>query len=183
MPSCLKETVKATLDFPKPGVCYWDTTPLFESPALLKEVLETFAEHIKQTGANCLAAIEAKGFPLGGALAASLGLPLIFIRKPGLTPGAVHEVQFVKEYGTAAYQLKKDLRLSQKRAYLLYDIFAGPGATLAAKELLEKSNFSVIGAGYLLELEYLNGREALGSLPILSLTKISRSKQHEYQIN
>ena len=172
MTVALKSLIRPSLDFPKPGYVYWDTSPLFSSSTEFRNALKQIAAHIEWCNATCIAAVESKGFTLGGALASMLGIPLVLIRKPGLSPGEVHEVQFRKEYGEGTYQLKKNDIKKFDRVYLTYDILAEAGATLAAKKLIEASSAAMVGAGYVVELEYLGARAELGSLPVLSLLQI-----------
>lgn len=169
----LNSCLRAAHDFPKPGVKYWDTTPLLCSPPLFRRAVAAFRAHLADLEATCIAAIEAKGFPIGAAVAYAAELPLILLRKPGLTPGRTRERSFVKEYGTGAYQLKADALRGGERIYLLYDILAGPGATQAAAGLIGDAVAILVGAGYVVELEYLQGRQALSPLALCSLVRIA----------
>ena len=162
-------------DFPKPGVVYWDTTPLLSDPAGFRSAVQAFSAHANSNGAQCIAAIEAKGLPLGGAVAFETGLPLVVIRKPGLTPGPCQRIEFDKEYGHGAYEFREAPQCRGRSVYVLYDILAGPGATKAAIDLLEGAGGSVVGAGYVVELAYLDARRSLPAIPILALNCIDVS--------
>lgn len=176
----IAQTILATPDFPKKGVLYWDSTPLYQHPRLLREVVAAMTQHVKIVGADSLVAIEAKGFLLGGALSYATALPLVTIRKAGLTPGEVEQSKFIKEYGDGVYQLRANA-LAGHRSYLLYDILASAGATRAALDLIAKCKGTAVGAGYIVELEYLSARSELSPLPIFSLLKISERRRDGYQ--
>lgn len=109
---------------------------------------------------------------MGSALAYDARLPLVLIRKPELMPGKVESRQFVKEYGTGEYQLRCEQLNSADRVLILYDIMAGAGASRAAVDLVRASGAHVVGLAYIIELEYLCGRELLPELELFSLVKI-----------
>ncbi len=160
-------------DFPKPGVTYWDFTGLLANPADLKAAIEEIKTHFGVEQIQKIAAVEAKGFTVGAALAYDLGVPLVLIRKPELTPGEVDSEKFQKEYGFGEYQLKRDGISTGERVLIVYDIMAGPGATQAAVNLVTRAGGTVLGIAFILELEYLKGREQLDpTLNIFSLVKI-----------
>lgn len=167
-----KPYVKGTENFPKPGIVYWDFTPLLADPEMRAKAIEAFCEHFKDSGYTHIAAIEAKGFILGSLLAHEMHLPLVLVRKPGLTPGQVVSESFVKEYGTSTYEMAKDRIAPKSKVLLVYDILAGPGASLAAVNLIQESGAKVLGCAYVIELTYLSGREQLPGLDVFSLVKI-----------
>lgn len=161
------------MDFPKPGVCYWDFTGLLADPAQLREAIEKIKTHFGKENIEKVAAVEAKGFTVGAALAYDLGVPLVLIRKPELTPGEVESEKFEKEYGFGEYQLKREGIKNGEQILIVYDIMAGPGASQAAINLVTRSGGKVLGIAFILELEYLKGREQLDvNLNIFSLVKI-----------
>ena len=155
--------------FPKQHVVYHDFTPMLADPTALAAACDRIAQGFADLPVTHLAAIESKGFALGGALAIRLGLPLVLVRKPGLTPGPVLRQDFVKEYGQASYEIGSGRIGSGDTALIIYDILAGPGATSAAISLIEGSGAAVAGAAFVCELAALGGREALGGYRVLSL--------------
>ena len=173
-----RDYVESSPNFPKEGVLFWDFTPLLKDPRAFKAAITDIARHYagKSAGITKIAAIEAKGFVLGGALAFELGKPLVLIRKPGLTPGSVAKKTFVKEYGTAEYEMSLKSVSKGDHVLLVYDILAAPGATEAAIALVEGAGASVVGCVYVIELEYLKGREALGNIDLFSLVKIHEKR-------
>lgn len=167
--------IRSYPNFPKPGITYWDFTGLLADPAAFRNAVSTFVEFMKGKSITKIAAIEAKGFTVASAIAYETHTPLVLIRKPGLIPGEVYSQQFVKEYGTGEYQVKKTAFAPSDRVLIFYDIMAGEGATKAAAALIERSGATVAGCAYVIELAYLHGREQLKQYDICSLITISDS--------
>lgn len=163
-------------DFPKKGIVFWDFTPLLSNPNIFKEAIKDISAHYKKKNITKIAAIEAKGFTLGTALAYELNKPLILIRKPGLIPGKVSSEKFIKEYGEGQYEIKDNSFSKKDNVLLVYDIMAGSGATKAAINLIEKQGAKVAGCTYVIELEYLQGRADLSQYDLYPLVKISKKK-------
>ena len=109
-------------------------------------------------------------------MAYELNVPLVLIRKPNLIPGEFYSETFIKEYGTAEYQIKNDAIDKDENVVIVYDIMAGSGASQAGINLVEKSGGQVNGLVYITELEYLGGRENLEKYDIFSLVKVKEKK-------
>ncbi|MFH1638356.1 MAG: adenine phosphoribosyltransferase [Candidatus Woesearchaeota archaeon] len=166
-----KQFIEAHRDFPKKGVVFRDFTPLIKNPEAFRDAINDIKKHFNGKDINKIAAIESKGFIIGSALAYEMGLPLVLIRKPSLTPGEVISEKFIKEYGEGEYQVKNGTFTSQDNVLIVYDIMAGPGATRAVIHLVEKQKAKVVGCAYVIELEYLHGREQLKGYDLFSLVK------------
>lgn len=165
-------------NFPKPGVMYFDFTPLLREPAALNKAVTEIESHYSAQPITKIAAVEAKGFTIGAALAFKTQRPLILIRKPELMPGEVDRETFDKEYGTGEYQLKKSDVKPGDCVLIIYDIMAGPGAARAAINLIERAGGTVVGAAFVIELAYLKGREELPGYDLFSLVKIIDDPRH-----
>lgn len=161
-------------DFPKPGVVYWDFTYLLKEPSIRSAAISAFIDHFQQRNITKVAAVESKGFTIGALIAERLHLPLILIRKPSLIPGNTHTASFVKEYGMGSYEIKADACTAADSVLIIYDIMAGAGATQAAATLIGKTGATVAGCGFIVELEYLHGREQLKDVDIFSLVKVAQ---------
>lgn len=171
-----KEFVKSYKDFPKEGVLFWDFTYLLKDVKARKEAIQEIKEFLKEKKVDKIAAIESKGFTIGSILAYELNVPLVLIRKPNLIPGKYYSESFIKEYGTAEYQIKEDAIEKNENIVIVYDIMAGSGASKAGINLVEKCGGKVTGLVYVTELEYLKGREDLKEYDIFSLVKVSEKK-------
>lgn len=177
-----RRLIQSVRDFPKPGVVYFDFTPILADPAAFRQAVGEVKRHFGHKQVTRIAAIEAKGFTLGSALAYEWGKPLILMRKPELTPGVVDSEKFEKEYGFGEYQLKAGQIGAGDSVLIIYDIMAGAGATRAAINLIERTGARVAGCAYVIELEYLGGRENLPDMDLFSLVKISSSHELLHEI-
>ena len=155
---------------------FWDFTPLLENPKVFKEAISDIKKHYQSKKITKIAAIESKGFTIGTALAMDMEKPLCLIRKPNLIPGAIISRKFEKEYGFGEYNIKKDAFKKGDHVLIVYDIFAGPGATKAAIELIEETGATVVGCTFVIELLYLGGHESLAGYDMFSLVKIEEKK-------
>lgn len=164
--------IKSYPDFPKPGVLFWDFVPLLSDPTAFKATVLTIKEQFCHKNITHILAIEAKGFTVGAALAYEMALPLILARKPGLIPEQTTQASFIKEYGEATYELKVNTVSPGDNVLIIYDILACSGATEAAIALVTSQGASVAGCAYVVELEYLAGRQALKEYDLFSLVKI-----------
>lgn len=173
---CYKEYIKSYKNFPKEGVLYWDFTYLLKDVNMRKQAINEMLEFLKDKDIDKIVAIESKGFTIGSILAYELDKPLVLIRKPNLIPGEIYSETFIKEYGTAEYQVKKDAIEKNEKVVIVYDIMAGSGATKATINLVEKCGGKVKGLLYVTELEYLKGRQDLQGYDIFSLYKVSEKK-------
>ena len=171
-----KNYVKSYKDFPKKDVLFWDFTYLLKDINARKKAINEIKTFLKDKKVDKIAAIESKGFTIGSILAYELDLPLVLIRKPNLIPGNFYSETFIKEYGTAEYQIKDDAIEKDENVVIVYDIMAGSGASKAGVNLVKKCGGNISGLVYITELEYLNGREDLNEYDIFSLVKVKEKK-------
>src|SRR5262249_12845385 len=164
-----RRLIHCVRDFPKVGVVYFDFTAILADPCAFRQAVGDLIVHFREKEITKIAAIEAKGFTLGSALAYEWGKPLILIRKPELTPGEVDSEKVEKEYGFGEYQLKAGQLGSDDSVLIVYDIMAGPGATRGAINLVTRTGARVVGCAYVIELEFLGGREKLPIHDLFSL--------------
>ena len=168
-PVDFKNYIESFADFPKKGVVYFDFTPLLADVQAFRAAVGSVSEHFANKDISKIASIEAKGFTIGAAVAYKMEKPLVLIRKPELVPGEVDSEKFEKEYGFAEYQVKKGQFSPADRVLVIYDIMAGAGATTAAMNLIARSGATVVGCAFVIELEYLGGREKLPGCDIFRL--------------
>ncbi len=171
-----RDVVRSYQDFPKDGVLFWDFTYLLKDVEKRKMAIEEMKEFLRERNVDKIVAIESKGFTIGSILAYELDLPLVLIRKPNLIPGDYYREEFIKEYGSAEYQIKTDAIAKDENVVIVYDIMAGSGATKAGINLVNKCGGKVSGLIYVTELLYLHGREDLSDYDIFSLVKVAEKK-------
>jgi adenine phosphoribosyltransferase len=155
-------------DFPSAGIGFKDLTPLFADARGLAAVTDELADIA--SGADLIAGIDARGFLLGGALAARLGTGVLAIRKGGKLPPPVRTEDYQLEYGTASLELPADgIDLTGRSVVLVDDVLATGGTLAAAHRLLERSGAQVRIAAVVIELAGLGGRELVAPLPVHSV--------------
>ena len=168
----IENYVKHYYDFPLTGVVYWDFSYLLKNVEARNFAINQFLEYLKNKDFDKIVAVESKGFTIGSILADILEKELVLIRKPNLIPGEILSERFIKEYGQAEYQIKKDAIKSGEKVIIFYDIMAGSGASKACINLIEKLGGKVKACLYVTELEYLSGKKDLMDVDTFSLVKI-----------
>jgi adenine phosphoribosyltransferase len=154
-------------DFPQPGIIFKDIAPLLRDPAALAETVARMAK--SAPACDAVAALESRGFLFGAPLALALGKPFVLVRKAGKLPGALHVESYALEYGDATIELQRDSFPSGARVLIVDDVLATGGTAAAAARLIERAGGVAAGFVFLLELEFLHGREKLDQTPAVSL--------------
>jgi adenine phosphoribosyltransferase len=160
-------------DFPKPGVIFKDMSQLFDDAAAFRAVVDALADAGRddagRTVVDKVVGMEARGFILAAPVALALGVGFVPVRKPGKLPPATYSVSYSLEYGEATLEMHTDALAPGERVLLVDDVLATGGTVAATASLVEKCGASVHGVAMLIELSFLNGREALGALPLTAL--------------
>jgi adenine phosphoribosyltransferase len=157
-------------DFPKPGILFKDITPLVKDPAALKLAVHQLMEPFLGREITAIAGMEARGFIFGSLVAWEMGLPFIPLRKPGKLPYDVQSVSYDLEYGSAALEAHIDAFEANDKVLLIDDLLATGGTARASCELIEKLGAKVVACAFVVELDFLNGREKLADYQVHSLT-------------
>lgn len=157
----LKSEIRDVPDFPVPGIIFKDITPIMMNPVLSKEVLEELKQSVSNLGITKIAGIESRGFLFGYPLAMELGLPFVLIRKKGKLP--YHKVShaYALEYGQAEIEMHIDAVNENDTVLIHDDLLATGGSASAAGQLVNNCGATVAGFSFLVELEFLGGREKL----------------------
>jgi adenine phosphoribosyltransferase len=163
--------VRTVPDFPEPGVLFRDLNPLFASPAAFRTVIDEMAAQLPPD-ADVIAAVEARGFLLGGALAAVSGRSLVPIRKPGKLPVVADRVDYALEYGHATLELPADVLAPGARVAVVDDVLATGGTVEGVCQLIDRAQATVSVIAVVLELAALNGRDRLQGHKIQALQTI-----------
>jgi len=163
--------VRDVPDFPKPGILFKDITPVVQNPAALKEVVEKFAEWGRTLNADVIVGIEARGFIFGAPLAIALDVSFVPLRKLGKLPGERVTEEYALEYGTNTVEMHTDAIKPGQRVIIIDDLLATGGTAAAACRLTERLNGVVVGCGFLIELDFLEGRKILSPYDIHSLIR------------
>ena len=164
----LKKYIRNVPDFPKKGIVFRDITTLLLDGFAFHSTMNLFLEEFKGKHFDKIAAIESRGFVLGGALANMLQKGLILIRKPNKLPAETEKEEYELEYGTDALEIHKDAVKKGDKVLVIDDLLATGGTALSTCRLIEKLGGEVICFAFLIELSFLKGREKLHGYPILS---------------
>ncbi len=165
----LEKALRRVPDFPKEGIVYIDITPILQDPELFQLTIDLMAEKYIDSPPDYIAAVDARGFIFGGALATKLGCGFVPIRKKGKLPYKTFVEKYDLEYGSAEIEVHIDAVPSNARVLLVDDLLATGGTVAAAVKLLEKLEAQIIGIEFVIELEFLNGRQVLSEYPVASI--------------
>jgi adenine phosphoribosyltransferase len=155
-------------DFPEPGIQFKDLTPVLADPRGLAEVSRAIADEAR--GADLVAGVDARGFLLGGAVALSLGVGVVAVRKGGKLPPPVLSETYDLEYGSATLEIPADgIALAGKSLVVIDDVLATGGTLAATTKLLTAAGATVTRAVVMLELSGLGGRAVVEPVPVTSL--------------
>lgn len=167
----LAEHVRAIPDHPKPGVLYRDITPLLADAAAFREAVTALCAPFANARIDKVAAIEARGFILGGAVAHQLRAGFVPLRKFGKLPGTVVGQEYTLEYGTDVLEMHADAVAAGQRVLLVDDLIATGGTAEAGIALLRNAGAGVVAAAFLIDLPELGGAQRLrdGGVPVTTL--------------
>lgn len=169
----LSSYIRDIPDWPKEGVVFKDITPLLASPEGFREAIDTLAVTYRDIGVTKVMGAEARGFIFGGALAYALGAGFVPARKPGKLPWDTASVTYDLEYGTDCLEVHSDAFGRGDRVLIVDDVLATGGTAAAKAALVQKTGAEVAGFAFLIELDFLSGRDKLPSeAPIVSLIRV-----------
>lgn len=166
----IKKSIRNIPNYPKEGIQFKDITTAIKQPEIFKEVIDMFVQHYKNEHIDYVIGIESRGFIFASALAYNLGCGFVPIRKSGKLPADVIAQEYELEYGTDKIEIHKDALEKGDRVLIIDDLLATGGTTLAAAELVKKTNAEIAGFAFMIELNELNARKKLEKYaPVLSL--------------
>jgi len=177
MPSITLPKIKASIrdvaDFPKAGIVFKDITPLLQDADLFKSTIERLAGPFQRKGITHVASIESRGFIFGAPVAYLLNAGYIPVRKKGKLPHKAISHTYNLEYGTDTLEMHSDAFDSAARVLIIDDVLATGGTAQATCQLVEKLKAKVAGLSFVIELEFLHGREKLHGYEVTSLLRYS----------
>ncbi len=168
----IERAIRDIVDFPKPGIVFKDITPVLQDPVLFKAVVDDIVSRWRQEEIDTVAAIDARGFILGGAVAYLLGAGFVPIRKAGKLPWETVSEEYSLEYGLGVVEIHADAVSDGSRVLLVDDLLATGGTARAGINLLEKCGAEIAGVEFLIELCFLQGRKMLPGYQVNSLVKV-----------
>ena len=167
----LTDYIKDIPDFPKKGILFRDISPLLKSPEGWSKVMTQLGLLCEELTPDLIVGIESRGFIVGSALATRQRLGFVPIRKSGKLPGNVLGVDYTLEYGNDRLEIQLDALQGNPRVLLVDDLLATGGTVNASAKLIEKAGGQLVGCGFIIELNELNGRDNVPNVPIRSLIR------------
>ena len=166
----LSVAVRNIPDYPKPGILFKDITTVIGDARLFKATLDLMTEQLKHLAPVIVVGIEARGFIFGAPLAERLNAGFVPIRKKGKLPGKTISYNYALEYGVDTIQIHEGAIAAGARVLIVDDLLATGGTAAAAAELVQQAGGVVVGYGFMIELDFLEGRKMLpANIPVESL--------------
>ncbi len=162
----LEKYIRSIPDWPKEGILFRDITPLLADTKAFSAAVDALCTDFTQAGIEYVAAVEARGFIFGAAVAEKLGAGFVPIRKKGKLPYKTESVTYDLEYGTDTLEVHKDAVEKDSKVLMVDDLLATGGTMAAACQLIEKIGGQIAGITFLIELKELAGREKLSGYNI-----------------
>ncbi len=167
----LKSLIREIPDFPKPGILFYDITTMLKNARGLRLVIDRMADHFRDEKIDQVIGIEARGFIFAPPLAYHLGAGFVPVRKPKKLPSEVESYSYDLEYGKDTLEIHKDAVGAGHNVIIADDLLATGGTAEAVVKLVEKLGGHVAGLAFVVELEFLKGRNRLSGYDVFSLLK------------
>jgi adenine phosphoribosyltransferase len=167
----IRSLIRDVRDFPTPGIVFKDLTPVMRDARAFSSSVDRIAESFSGQAVTAVASMESRGFIFGGAVACRLGCGFIPIRKRGKLPREKVSVEYQLEYGTDVLEMHADAVGPGDRVLIVDDVLATGGTAAAVVRLLRDCGATVVGLGFLVELEFLRPREKLPELLVRSVVR------------
>ncbi|GAD99649.1 adenine phosphoribosyltransferase 1 [Paecilomyces variotii No. 5] len=176
----LRNALRQFPDFPSPGILFEDILPIFADPSLHEALIRGLELHIIQAYGedqkpDVIVGLDARGFLFGPSLALRMGAGFVPVRKQGKLPGPCETESFEKEYGSDHFQIQADALKPGQKVLVVDDIIATGGSAYAAGNLVKKTGATLLGFVFIMELDFLKGREKLPA-PVYTLLTGQESK-------
>lgn len=165
----LKSFIREVPDFPKPGILFYDITTLLKDKSGWRSVIDRLKEQYQDIPVDVVVGIEARGFFFAPTLAYALGAGFVPVRKPSKLPAATAGVEYALEYGTDRLEIHQDAIQPGQRVLILDDVLATGGTASAVARLVEGLGGDLVGLGFVIELDFLHGRDRLTGRNVFSL--------------
>ena len=169
----LKSVIREVPNFPKAGINFYDVTSIMNDGAVFAEVTKAFHERYKSQNIDAIVGIDARGFVFGAAVAHSLGLGFIPVRKAGKLPPEVEQINYVLEYGEGKLEIHRHAIKKGMRVVIVDDLLATGGTAKGSADLVTRLGGQVLECAFVVELSFLSGRGLLTPVPAFSLIQYS----------
>lgn len=170
----LKKLIREVPDFPKKGILFYDITTLLKDKTGLATLIDKFSEYYISRDVDVVIGMEARGFIFAPVLAYRLNAGFVPVRKPGKLPAATVKYDYALEYGSSSLEIHKDAIQRGQRVLIVDDLLATGGTAQATAKLVESLGGVIAGLGFVVELEFLKGREKLKDYEVMSLLRYDK---------
>ena len=170
----LKRLIREVPDFPKKGILFYDITTLLKDKTGFATLIDKFSEHYIAQDVDLVLGMEARGFIFAPALAYRLNAGFVPVRKPGKLPAETVKYDYALEYGTNSLEIHKDAIQKGQRVLIVDDLLATGGTAEATANLAASLGAEIVGLGFVVELEFLKGREKLRGYEVMSLLRYDK---------
>jgi adenine phosphoribosyltransferase len=167
----LKAKIRHVPDFPKAGILFYDITTLMQDAAGFHSAIDGLAVPFMGQGIDIVIGIESRGFIFGAAVADRIGAGFSPVRKPGKLPSKSVRATYNLEYGTDSLEIHDDAVKNGQKVLIVDDLLATGGTVQGTIDLVERLKGDVIGLAFLVELEFLHGRDRLPDRRVTSVIK------------
>lgn len=165
----LRRKIRDIPDFPKPGIIYKDITPLVRDPAAVRLTVHELVHPFFGESLTAVVGMEARGFIFGALAAEALGIGFVPLRKPGKLPYDVQSISYDLEYGSETLEVHTDALGGHDRVLVVDDVLATGGTAAASCALIEKLGAEIAACTFVVELDFLKGRDKLAGYHVHSL--------------
>jgi adenine phosphoribosyltransferase len=165
----LKKLIREVPDFPKKGILFYDITTLLKDKRGFATLIDALSEHYINQDVDLVLGMEARGFIFGPAVAYRLNAGFIPVRKPGKLPAETARLEYDLEYGSNVLEVHRDAIQKDQRVVIVDDLLATGGTAGATVALAKSLGAEVCGLGFVVELDFLKGREKLPGCDVFSL--------------
>jgi adenine phosphoribosyltransferase len=167
----LRKKIREIPDFPKPGILFYDITTLLKDADAYRESIDLMLAEYQDTKIDIVVGMESRGFIFSAPMAYQLKAGLVPVRKLGKLPAETLTVGYALEYGSNTLEIHRDAIKPGENVLIVDDLLATGGTVKGTIELVERLQGKVVGLAFLVELEFLKGRERLGGYRVSSVIR------------
>ena len=167
----LRAKIREIPDFPKPGILFYDITTLLKDGAAFRESIDLMLEPYRGEKIDIVVGMESRGFIFSAPMAYQLNAGLVPVRKLGKLPAETLTVEYALEYGSNTLEIHRDAVQPGQKVLIVDDLLATGGTVQGTIELIERLKGDVVGLAFLVELDFLKGRDRLTGRRVTSVVK------------
>jgi len=167
----LRAKIREVPDFPKPGILFYDITTLLREPESFRESIQLMLEPFKGESVDIVVGMESRGFIFSAPMAYEMQAGLVPVRKLGKLPAETLSAEYALEYGSNTLEIHRDAIQPGQKVLIVDDLLATGGTVQGTIELVERLKGEIVGLAFLVELEFLHGRDRLGGRRVTSVIR------------